>query len=78
MPVQTFGSEVIRHLQRLAQAICLQFSKRSFLWKLLALWNSLRSATLIPPRRKLLLVTEGRCNGGTQICVIIYIGHNDL
>ena len=46
LPVETFVPEAIRHRQRLAQAVCLQFSTTSIVWKLLALWNSLRSATL--------------------------------
>ena len=41
-----FDTEVIRHRQSLAQAVCLQFSTTSIVWELLALWNSLRSATL--------------------------------
>ena len=45
LPVETFYPRVIRHRQRLAQAVCLQFS-RSVLRNLLALWNSLRWATL--------------------------------
>jgi len=57
MPVETFGPEVIRQRQRLAQALCLQFSTTSILWKVLALWNSLPSATLIRRCRALLLVT---------------------
>jgi hypothetical protein len=46
LPVETFYPRVIRHRQRLAQAVCLQFSTTSVLWKLLALWNALPSATL--------------------------------
>jgi len=55
LPVQTFGPEVIRYRQRLAQAVCLQFSTKSVLWNVLALWNSLRSATLTCRCRTLLL-----------------------
>jgi hypothetical protein len=36
LPVETFCPEVIRHRQRLVEAVCLQFSTRSILWKLLA------------------------------------------
>jgi len=44
--VQNFDPEFIRDRQRLAQAVCLQFSTTSIVWELLALWNSLRSVTL--------------------------------
>ena len=44
--VHTLGDEDIRHRQRLVQAVCLQFSTTSIIWKLLALWNSLPSVTL--------------------------------
>jgi len=46
LPVETYGPEIIRHRQRLAQAVCLEYNTRSALWKLLDLWNALRSVTL--------------------------------
>jgi hypothetical protein len=67
MPVLTFGTEDIRQRQRLVQAEYLQFST-IVRWKLLALCNSLRLATLPRRYRALLLVTKGRYKGGTQIC----------
>ena len=57
LPVYTFDPEAIRHRQRLAQAVCLQFSTTGILWKLLALWNALHSATLTRRCRTILLVT---------------------
>ena len=35
LPVETFGPEAISHRQRLAQAVCLQLSTTSLLWKVL-------------------------------------------
>jgi len=39
--VHTSDPEAIRKAQRFAQAVCLQFNTKTFLWKVLALWNSL-------------------------------------
>jgi len=82
--VHTLGDEDIRHRQRLVQAVCLQFSTTSIIWKLLAFWNSLCSPTYCLEAscfvefftfsytdrrcRTVLLVTEGQYNGGTEIC----------
>ena len=38
--VHNSDPEAIRNAQRIAQAVCLQFSTKNFLWKVLALWNS--------------------------------------
>ena len=39
--VHTSDPEAITNAQRFAQAVCLQFSTKKILWKVLALWNSL-------------------------------------
>jgi len=44
--VHTSDPEAIRNAQRLAQAVCLQFSTKNCLWNVLALWNSLLWTTM--------------------------------
>jgi len=57
LPLETFGPGVVRHRQRLAQAVCLQVGTTSILWKLLTLWNLLRPVTLTCGFRTILLLT---------------------